>query len=601
MRIANYRWIALALVTALGCDDGGSAVVDARVLDRSVTDAVVDAEVVDAMPIDAAPDAMPDAGEAIEGTLEIDPATAILRVGEGAPPTLQFTLRRTFADAEPIAVSVDEAEWRIEPATMGAVNATGLFTSSGRAGEATVWAQNGDDEAMAAVTVEQFDDVVLPDAPADAPGRFADAIPREGCGPTMLYPKPLTVIPRNMVGLSFMWDRDGFDAYEITIQGGALRVRWYTGGDVLTPEGDPWMRLLAAATGGPLEITISGLRGDDRCDTLPLTILVDQAPLQGAIYYWSTGDAGIMRLPAGDLVAEPFLTPATAPEIGCPACHALSRDGNHIAFTRTTFPPFGDLAISAIGAPRNLNYDPTGIAGYFPSFSPDAERIAGGNAGNISIRDTTTGMLLEDLPMPMGSVANSPDWSWQGTRMVAAVGPANVNILPDVGMNLSSIYQWVDDGGWGAPTVIAQTPPDTTYDRPSFAPTGQFVAFERKGGNQGDGMGNASAALMIIHEDGQLSVLDRANQGPRLGNSWPKWAPASNQGRLWMAFSSLRDYGHQLGNEPVGEDSRPQIWITGIDPNAPAGSDPSSPAFWLPGQSLQSGNHIPYWAAYEKE
>lgn len=582
-----------------GCDDGGSGgdpVVDALPVDSQVIDAAADQAVPDAqvdMPIiaDAAVD------QAVRaGTLEIDPAAVLLRVGD-APPMQQFTLRRTFADADPVPVPV--AEWRVEPEAMGAIDATGLFTSSGRAGEATVWARDGDDEAMAAITVQQFDDIVSPDVP-DAPERFADAPPLADCTPQVLYPQPLTVIPRNMVGLSLMWS-GAYDAVEVVIEAGALRVRWYTAGDVLTPDGEPWAQLLTAATGSNMQITISGLRGQGRCNGRPFQILVDTAPLQGAIYYWSTGDAGIMRLPAGDREAEPFLTPAVAPEINCPACHALSRDGNHIAFTRTTFPPFGDLSISEINTPRNLNYDPAGVGGYFPSFAPDATRIAGGSAGNIVIRDTTTGMELDRLPLPDGFVANSPDWSWQGSRMVAAVGPANVNPLPDVGMNLSSIFQWTDDDGWLMPEVIAQTPENTTYDRPSFAPTGAFVAFERKGGEQGDGMGDASAALMIIDSDGNIVDMSRANQGPRLGNSWPKWAPASNQGRLWLAFSSLRDYGHLLRNEPVGENSRPQIWITGIDPNAPPGSDPSSPAFWLPGQSLGSGNHIPYWAAYEKE
>jgi hypothetical protein len=582
-----------------GCDDGGGAgdpVVDAQPMDAVIVDAQVDQAVPDAE-VDAAEidDAAVDQAM-VAGTLEIDPVAVVLRVGE-AVPTQQFTLRRTFPDADPVAVP--EAEWRVEPVTMGEIDATGLFTSSGRAGEATVWARDGNDEAMAAITVQQFEDIVDPGAP-DAPDRFAEAEPRGDCAPQVLYPQPLTVIPRNMVGLSFMWD-GGYDAIEVVIQAGELRVRWYTDANLLTPEGDPWKQLLSTATGGNLQVTISGLRGRDRCDGLPFQILVDTAPLQGAIYYWSTGDVGIMRLPAGDREPEPFLTPQTAPEINCPACHALSRDGNHIAFTRTTFPPFGDLAISAIETPRNLNYDPAGVGGYFPSFSPDAERIAGGFGGNIVIRDTTTGMQLENLPLPEGFVANSPDWSWQGTRMVAAVGPANVNPLPDVGMNLSSIFQWTDDEGWMMPEVIAQTPENTTYDRPSFAPTGQFVAFERKGGDGGDGMGDASAALMIIDAEGGIVDMDRANQGPRLGNSWPKWAPANNQGRLWLAFSSLRDYGHQLRNEPVGEDSRPQIWVTGIDPNAPPGTDPSSPAFWLPGQNLQSGNHIPYWAAYEKE
>lgn len=601
------RWGALLMGAALwiACDDGstggGGAGGDPPPVDRGAADQALDR----GEPPDAAADLGPDAraGDAAvaDGVLEIDPVSVTLRVGEGAPPTQQFTLRRSFPDRDP--EPVDGATWRVEPVTMGEVSPTGLFTSSGRAGEASVWARSGDDEARAGVIVEQFDDVVLPDAPADAPDRFAAATPRAGCGPRVIYPQPLTVIPRNMVGLSIMWELGGgFDAYEIAIQGGELRVRWYTGADQLTPDGDPWVRLLTAATGANLQVAVSGLRGGERCDSLPLDLLVDRAPLQGAIYYWSTGDAGIMRLPAGDRAAEPFLTPAVAPEINCPACHALSRDGNHIAFTRTTFPPFGDLAISNIEAPRNLNYDPAGVGGYFPSFSPDAELIAGGLAGQIVIRDTTTGMEMDRLPMPQGFVANSPDWSWQGTRMVAAVGPANFNPLPDVGMNLSSIYQWTDaDGGWAAPEVIAQTPENTTYDRPAFSPDGQYVAFERKGGDGGDGMGNPSAALMIIDGDGQVLDMGRANKDVRLGNSWPKWAPASNQGRLWLAFSSLRDYGHRLRNEPVGEDSRPQIWVTGIDPNAPPGTDPSSPAFWLPGQSLNSGNHIPYWAAYEKE
>jgi hypothetical protein len=37
------------------------------------------------------------------------------------------------------------------------------------------------------------------------------------------------------------------------------------------------------------------------------------------------------------------------------------------------------------------------------------------------------------------------------------------------------------------------------------------------------------------------------------------------------------------------------IWVAAIDPNAPAGSDPSHPAFYLPGQE-ESGNYRPVFA-----
>ena len=71
--------------------------------------------------------------------------------------------------------------------------------------------------------------------------------------------------------------------------------------------------------------------------------------------------------------------------------------------------------------------------------------------------------------------------------------------------------------------------------------------------------------------------------------------PSMGAYRRWLAFSSLRPYGSVA---PGGEN--PQIWITSISGEPVPGEDPSTPAFWLPYQNIESGNHIPYWAAYEK-
>jgi len=292
-----------------------------------------------------------------------------------------------------------------------------------------------------------------------------------------------------------------------------------------------------------------------------------------------------------------------SPEINCPACHALSRDGQRIALTQTTFPPFGYLYTASILAPRQPFYNTANKIGYFPSFNPTGELVVAGNNGGLVVTDVMTGNEVERLPMPQGHVGGSPDWAWQEDKVVAAYGNTGLeNPIPDVGIQLGAIAQWVKaDGAWQQPEVLVEREGDEGNDRPAFSPDGRFIAFQRTGvaQMQGQAMGNASNSLWIIPSAGGVPPLElaRANMALNLGNSWPKWAPSGGGGRLWLAFSSFRSYGNKLRQ---GAEPRPQLWITGIDPNAAPGSDPSAPAFWLPGQSIDSGNHIPYWAIYQK-
>ena len=358
------------------------------------------------------------------------------------------------------------------------------------------------------------------------------------------------------------------------------------------------------------------LIGEGRCEGGVTSLEVDPSELSGAVYYWSTGDMGIMRLAAGERAPEPLLTPAVSPELNCPACHALSRDGQRIAFTRTTFPPFGDLSVSNIATPRDLLYDPMGVEGYFPSFSPNASYLVAGSSGRVVLRDSNTGQELNHLTLPDATVGGVPDWSWQGDRITAVVGPAGLlNFLPNEGINSGSIYEWVRVAGergepgaapedWGTPSLLVAQEGELSNDRPAYDPTGRLIAFNKEGSDptSGEGMGNRNVSLWAISvgQEGATPVeLSRANQGELRGNSWPKWAPSDQRGRLWLAFSSFRDYGHILPDN-ANTVRRPQIWVTAIDPSAPQGVDPSAPAFWLPFQDVNSGNHIPYWAAYEK-
>jgi hypothetical protein len=61
---------------------------------------------------------------------------------------------------------------------------------------------------------------------------------------------------------------------------------------------------------------------------------------------------------------------------------------------------------------------------------------------------------------------------------------------------------------------------------------------------------------------------------------------------MWLTFSSQRAYGLRLADW-----QRTQLWMVAFDPTRIGnGQDPSFPAFWLPFQDINSGNHIGQWS-----
>ncbi|MBU0553511.1 hypothetical protein KKF91_02545 [Myxococcota bacterium] len=589
--------------TAPPPDQGRAWIEDAAPLDA----APLDAAPLDAAPLDAAPDALPDATPPFIG-LRITPAQARLAIAD-APPTHALTLERVAEDGEITQLPPQDAAWRVSPAFLGSVEPqTGVFTASNELGVAEIEAALDGEIARAQVEIIGAADVIDEGAPADAPTRFEGApLAGPGCAaPTLLYPQAGTVFPRVLNGLTFQWRAYDFDLYMLSLRAGPANVRYFTQRDQLTPALGTWAVLQReAARGVPLEVTLMGLdrRTGQICMGAPALYRVDDSRLKGAIYYWSTGRQGIMRLAVDGTEPEPFLL--TSPQINCPACHALSRDGQRVAFTRTTFPPFGEMAVSDTVTPSNLRYDPAGIAGYFPSWAPDSARLVASAGGELFIFNADTGQRLNQLPNPPGRLAGSPDWSWQGERIVAAAGPSEVNLLPDVGITGGGIYMWrYLEHQWLAPTSLVEPPEARWLDRPAFSPDGRWVIYNSLGSAGGDrDASNPDIDLWLIESrgEGEPIRLNHANQGDLMGNSWPKWAPYDGRGTLWVAFSSLRDYGHLLVNSGA-EYKTPQIWISAIDPEAAArGVDPSAPAFRLPYQAIDSGNHIPYWAIYEKD
>lgn len=88
-------------------------------------------------------------------------------------------------------------------------------------------------------------------------------------------------------------------------------------------------------------------------------------------------------------------------------------------------------------------------------------------------------------------------------------------------------------------------------------------------------------------------------------NYEPTVGPVASGGYAWVVFMSRRQYGNVATIDPWFSDPREhdltatattkKLWVAAIDLNAPPGTDPSHPAFYLPGQELLAGNARGYW------
>ena len=224
----------------------------------------------------------------------------------------------------------------------------------------------------------------------------------------------------------------------------------------------------------------------------------------------------------------------------------------------------------------------------------------------LAERDASTGEQLTTAPLPDGVKAIYPDWSPTGDRLVASA--TDGLFIMDFGVAAADLWLWdrtPDNTQWvnPRPLVPRNTPEESNY-YPAWAPDGRWVAFNRGGGASGSSAVDGPLFIVRADDAGEragaepIQMVNAGMTGPPFardaGGSWPKWSPGVGQ-HMWIAFSSTRPYGHT-------ETGGPQIWVAAVDVALAAqGHDPSSSAFWLPYQDPGSGNHIPYWARYEKE
>ncbi|MFT6397355.1 MAG: hypothetical protein ACJAYU_002108 [Bradymonadia bacterium] len=431
------------------------------------------------------------------------------------------------------------------------------------------------------------------------PPLFAVATATDAEGPPIVYPTNQTLMPRNVSAPVFQWEGPEGGRYRLRVYTPTVIFEVHTTSWSWAPTQEEWSNIVTRIRDEELVLEVAEVDSSNRLVTgPPSSISFSTANVDGAVYYWAPTANGIVRLPVGDPRPEPFLSGTI---FNCVGCHALSPDGSRLAYTRSSGgTPIGTLGVIGTGD-EQIEYIATGsFSLYYPSFAPDNIRLAAARGSDVVVLNTDTAEIEHTLSSMPGTSANFPAWSPEADNIVFSAGTSTGMGMDSLGASEAGLARVErTDDGWGEAEWLLERgeaggmPENLFY--PSYSPDGRWVAFNRSAGGAAVGGSPADAALWMVNGRGGTAYeLEAANDGFG-GNSWPKWAPTSGDGTLWLAFTSARPYG-RLGS------GQPQIWITGVNPGRAApGFDPSYPAFWMPGQVLSDSNHVAYWAEYDKE
>ncbi|MCX5744478.1 MAG: hypothetical protein NT062_18460 [Proteobacteria bacterium] len=550
-------------------------------------------------------------------TLSIDPPTKEIVIAPAMPGMVTFTATATYPDGTTRDVT-SEVAFSIDGSYGSFTNATASIGVAGKAEVTAAWVYDVDapPKAADAFVIARMSSIrVDPTLPANTPDLFNG--PEDlAAAPTVVYPAVGVVVPRNLGDFEAHWtDAHGYDVFELSLHTEFVDIRTYVpGGNGLAAAGPmpTWAAFLAdewmAAVGDEKQLSFQ-VRGVNSAaptvvgTTAPQLVKLSNEPMEGGLYYWAiypsvNGAPRVSGIWRHDMahpgqVAEEYMSTTT--EGKCVACHALSRDGSKMAITYTG----GNGASTIVDVATKAPLAPT-TAWNFGAFTPDSKELVGSEDGVLTVRSATD--MTAVMTVPTNGFATHPDISPDGLHIVYVqpTAPSSADWHFGGGQIMVIDYDQTTHT-FGAPRTLVTTSDNNYY--PSWSPDNAWILFNRSSDNApGSGAyDNASASLWVVKADGSAPPLElvHANASLNLTNSWGRWAPfAQSLGPnftsiMWITVSSKRDFGVRKRLT----DNWPQIWMLPFSPGAAAaGQDPSSPAFRLPFQNLESKNHIAQWA-----
>ncbi len=532
--------------------------------------------------------------------LEVEPAEVTLTTGPDGSETEQFTAWATLEDGS--RVELDVALWSVSNSSAGEVTEDGLFQPADDNGGVTwVTAEYANTTASATVTVIYHEALIEDGADASLFTGAAQALESS----PWLYPDDGVVLPRGTPSIHYQWEDLGADAYRLHFSSPVSDIEVYTVDNGWESQTALWQVIAGTNAGGSVDVTLSASIGGELYEDEPLTMRVNRMDTRGTIYYWTSTLEGVSRInEEGD--AEAWWS---IDDMGgyCVGCHAISPGAEPLL----TYSAVPTAQVDDPDAPYEgwlevrLLEDPTvtvmtiddGQSGDFKSFSPDGELMLTSLDCRLLLYDGRSGELIADVtPWDQAAGDNhcvaQGEWSPDGTQ-VAMVVSGHLTCSWELDGGALYLMDYQGDQSFGEASLLVD-PADLYGDQrhiayyPAWSPDGEWLAFNSSTGNSYD---DVDAELWVVDpEGGEPIVLEAANKGADLTNSWPRWSPLPDDDILWLTFSSRRDYGYTA---TAGE---PQVWVSAFDPTkADKGQDPSGPAFWLVGQDPVENNHVPVW------
>jgi hypothetical protein len=573
--------------------------------------------------------------------IEVLPAPASLDVPAGTHPTLQFKAVAHLHDGGTAPLS-SPIEWRIDSPQLGTISG-GLFTASGdQGGVAKVSATYAGKVGAAPLTVRL---TVLANPANTDPGTQAALRGASAVDPVAkwAYPYDGTVFPRGIAGPTLMWNgAQATDLVYVHVSSPTFDMEIFDHSSaparVVLDSYVPlsWQRFVDSTTGAAKLKVVRETQGGVPAVVADHTWTIAPGALRGTVYYWAVNSGRILRLKPGAASAEDFATgPANAGK--CMGCHTVSADGSTMVFNYGGTRNFGlyNLKTNAeIYTSTNADV-PNGPEWAHAAVSPDGKYVLPNNTQDPpEISAGTTGLYAGATAAVVsasgfdGTTIKFPAFAPDGKTIAFIDGPVNapgaLRILdfdPVLGRAASAVSAarlLVNPGSAGASQVMAWLSVSAdanwvVYQRGSSAKsfTGGQHDFPDSTVHLSDlylaNTKTAGIEMPLANLNGATYPF-AAGDRDRHYNSFPTFAPVLSGGYQWVVFTSRRTLGNldirdqscvtapPVNGATPGPDiaCTKQLWIAAIDQNPTPGTDPSHPAFWLPGQvSLDVTTHAP--------
>jgi hypothetical protein len=563
----------------------------------------------DAVVVPSSDAAEPEAATEPEPTvvgLAIQPGAATLVCPNGTAATQSFTATATYRDG---AIAPVDVAWSADHPELGAIDwRSGLYTALGsRGGATTITATIGAVTAQATLTLNVLVETTVPadGMPTDPAAFFVGPIGSDaGRTPKVLYPEDATVYPVGVYSPEIQWQGGSQnDLYRVRLLGQYASITAYT----LSPAfqmGPAFWSVLGQSNGGTaMTIEVAATSRQDAAHTVytgAMTRLqLAQARLGGTVYYWDLAGGKILRVRPGTAASEEFIDPPPKGGSGtkCVACHTLSRDGRKMAFEYYGGDGPGGVADVANGA---IHVQPGVYNAHFSAFNPDGSLlVTSWSNGRFTLRDGTTGSPVptgsgEHNLTAVGAYNSHPAWSPDGGLLAYAcqATPATFSWDVEFGPSALCTLAWNQAAQQFNPGSLATLVANDglAHFYPSFSADSRFIVY-----NQGETCPYGKRSLdkhlslwLIPSAGGTPTRLERAANTDQ--DFYPNFSPFIEGGYHYVAFYSRRAYGWRTAPP------KRQIWVAAIDRDPVPGTDPSYPAFWLPGQSTAAENTSAFWA-----